>query len=474
MSTQLKYTKLNHSSSIESVLFAPNVNGVFPLSEGKTFIFKNEKGAHANNAPDLGIGESRKAKELSNEYLLSIKRNDPEQAVNVLKRIIQLKPSSSEAYARLGLWYFELNDLVRAAQALEKAIKLNPDNALAQFHLGSVYLTPFLTSGNSSKLRKVIKPVSRAIRAGFYIATAHLYLGIAYTGLKNWQTAEEHLHKAIELDSRLSAAYMKLADLYVELGDITSAERDYYYREAIETYNKLIIVDPKNSDAYNLLGMRYADLGDAEFALQIYEKALANGAEDLVTLASLGTAYLEAKRFEEAKTVLHRIIKTDRRKIYAYIKKKEKNRDVMNRFLADAYTSYGVACLELFNQKQEAQREDEATSGLIQEAESSFKKAIELDPDHINPHFNLGVLYDQQNRIEEAAFEMKRALEIKPGHREAQENLQELEEKLQARAKAKHPLTQLLSLATDMGVTDLAARHDYYAHGRREENADTR
>lgn len=37
-----------------------------------------------------------------------------------------------------------------------------------------------------------------------------------------------------------------------------------------------------------------------------------------------------------------------------------------------------------------------------------------------------------------------------------------------------HPLAQLLSFATDMGVTDLAERHDYYAHGRRDDNADTR
>ncbi|MBI4530765.1 MAG: DUF104 domain-containing protein, partial [Candidatus Latescibacteria bacterium] len=28
-----------------------------------------------------------------------------------------------------------------------------------------------------------------------------------------------------------------------------------------------------------------------------------------------------------------------------------------------------------------------------------------------------------------------------------------------------HPLTEILRLATDMGVTDLSTRHDWYAHG---------
>jgi len=32
--------------------------------------------------------------------------------------------------------------------------------------------------------------------------------------------------------------------------------------------------------------------------------------------------------------------------------------------------------------------------------------------------------------------------------------------------QGEYPLTAVLSLATDMGVTDLAENHDYYAHGR--------
>jgi hypothetical protein len=31
-----------------------------------------------------------------------------------------------------------------------------------------------------------------------------------------------------------------------------------------------------------------------------------------------------------------------------------------------------------------------------------------------------------------------------------------------------YPLTQILELATDMGVTDLSTRHSWYAHGRLE------
>lgn len=32
--------------------------------------------------------------------------------------------------------------------------------------------------------------------------------------------------------------------------------------------------------------------------------------------------------------------------------------------------------------------------------------------------------------------------------------------------QATYPLTEILGLATDMGVTDLSTRHSWYAHGR--------
>ena len=38
-------------------------------------------------------------------------------------------------------------------------------------------------------------------------------------------------------------------------------------------------------------------------------------------------------------------------------------------------------------------------------------------------------------------------------------------------AEKTYPLTQLLDIATDMGVTDLSTRHSEYAHGHPEDDA---
>jgi len=38
-----------------------------------------------------------------------------------------------------------------------------------------------------------------------------------------------------------------------------------------------------------------------------------------------------------------------------------------------------------------------------------------------------------------------------------------------SREEPPYPLTQILEIATDMGVDDLSIRHDWYAHGRRDD-----
>ena len=40
----------------------------------------------------------------------------------------------------------------------------------------------------------------------------------------------------------------------------------------------------------------------------------------------------------------------------------------------------------------------------------------------------------------------------------------------EAGAAGAYPLTEILGLATDLGVADLSIRHSWYAHGRLEDN----
>ena len=54
---------------------------------------------------------------------------------------------------------------------------------------------------------------------------------------------------------------------------------------------------------------------------------------------------------------------------------------------------------------------------------------------------------------------------------EVLEIVEQIEERYQAEDKKEtaHPLTLIREMAIDVGVTDLADRHDFYAHGKLED-----
>ena len=59
----------------------------------------------------------------------------------------------------------------------------------------------------------------------------------------------------------------------------------------------------------------------------------------------------------------------------------------------------------------------------LEEAEVSYKKAIELKPDYINAYYNLSILLKTQGRLEEAESKCKQAITLKPDFAKAHNNL---------------------------------------------------
>lgn len=49
------------------------------------------------------------------------------------------------------------------------------------------------------------------------------------------------------------------------------------------------------------------------------------------------------------------------------------------------------------------------------------------------------------------------------------ETIEKIESRYQNSQAAEHPLTLIAKMAIDMGVKDLAERHDFYAHGKLED-----
>jgi predicted DNA-binding antitoxin AbrB/MazE fold protein len=61
----------------------------------------------------------------------------------------------------------------------------------------------------------------------------------------------------------------------------------------------------------------------------------------------------------------------------------------------------------------------------------------------------------------------ERSVDLDPGKRYVLTVVRTIETKA-PRKETLYPLTQILDIATDVGVDDLSTRHDWYAHGRRD------
>ncbi|WP_413677317.1 tetratricopeptide repeat protein [Prochlorococcus sp. MIT 0916] len=61
--------------------------------------------------------------------------------------------------------------------------------------------------------------------------------------------------------------------------------------------------------------------------------------------------------------------------------------------------------------------------GRLQEAEFSYRKAIEIKPDFAEAHYNLGIILNDLGKLNEVEFSYRKAIEIKPDFAEAHYNL---------------------------------------------------
>ncbi len=105
----------------------------------------------AKNEMDQAISAYRKAIEFDTSakshteqpYLdlgtLLIKLNQPEKAVPVLSRAVEINPQSSKVYYQMGKAYFDMNRLPDARTQAEKAASLNPDDVPTHYLLGKIY-----------------------------------------------------------------------------------------------------------------------------------------------------------------------------------------------------------------------------------------------------------------------------------------------------------------------------------------------
>ena len=193
---------------------------------------------------------------------------------------------------------------------------------------------------------------------------------------------------------------------------------------AAETiWRRLLDVDPGDLEVRHLLGVVLHQRGDDETAVATIREVLAarpdfapgwqNIVLPLVALARLDEA-IDAGRRAVALAPDKPGVRTNLVRALIEARRLDEAAEVVAEALArppeDPIVLSQAGHLRLL-------AEDETA------AETYFRRAARVDPDHVDAHYNLGVALQAQMRDAEAAAAYRRALSLEPGHRGARLNL---------------------------------------------------
>ena len=213
----------------------PSTGGLWP---SRVFASQEAKNQSQDSGAQALVTEGR-------EHLRA-KRFD--QAVEVLRRAVQLQPDLTVAHISLGSALMETGQLNEALAEMNRAVKLSPNEAHAYFGLGNV-------QGAMRRYTEAIEAYNQAVRLNPNYFGAYNNLGIAYGMTNRHAESAEAFRQAVRIEPNNAGALNGLGIAQFRLGR---------HDEGIETVKRAVRLDPKFVNAYLNLARWYQDLGRYE------------------------------------------------------------------------------------------------------------------------------------------------------------------------------------------------------------------
>lgn len=172
---------------------------------------------------------------------LGVFSSDPDEAIALFRKAVEIEPASYPSYLHLGLRYTKKGQYENALRAYQQAITTTPERMVqADCHhrMGEIYLI-------QNDPRKAISSFERAIslqKDPFYLkeqrialemkrsniafeSSLYRYLGAAYFLNNNYQEALKAFRQALALDPENPRNYLGLGTSLMKLGDIQNARQ---------------------------------------------------------------------------------------------------------------------------------------------------------------------------------------------------------------------------------------------------------
>ena len=157
-----------------------------------------------------------------------------DQAISLLRQIVESDPADFPTWQELGTMYFIEKDFFEAEEAYSQALKTHPNYLLALISLGRLRIARKNFVGAIEVLTQAVKVQSTSSQANFF-------LGEAYLQVKLGSKAVPYLNEAIRLDPLgMADAHLRLAALYNarDLKDKAAAEYSEFLKQRPDSPEK--------------------------------------------------------------------------------------------------------------------------------------------------------------------------------------------------------------------------------------------
>ena len=192
--------------------------------------------ARVHNSEDQ---PSREAPSLNDQAVAAAEAGRYPEAIELLKRAIELQPELAVAHYNLGRVYQALNQFANAADAFKEVLLLNPGFTDAHYHLGTVY-------NKTQHYPEAIKCFKLALQLKPDSADALSGLSFSYSALNRHEEALEACEAAIQLNPALAEAYNNRGVVYFRLGQRAAG---------IESLEHAQHLEPNRAEFYNNLAI---------------------------------------------------------------------------------------------------------------------------------------------------------------------------------------------------------------------------
>ena len=187
-----------------------------------------------------------------------INTNRQNEAINILKKILEKNPDYLDALINLGNIYNDLKQYDKAEHYFNEVIKINPDDK----NILNIFATILIHLSKFDKAEKILKNLIITESNN-----VNILINLSLTQIENnkLESASEYLKKAIILNPNSYGAYYNLGLLEDKKGN-TNLATNYFL--------KAITLNPKHEKSHYNLGCLYQQIGKIDEAYKEFKKAI--------------------------------------------------------------------------------------------------------------------------------------------------------------------------------------------------------